>query len=108
MKFDPVGAYSVYDPHTPSKERMDKAIAMVAAVREAVGSQCDLLIGTHGQFSLAGAKRFGKLLEPYDPLWFEEPMHPKAMRRGVIWRAVFRCRLPVASGWLRAMNLLAC
>ena len=25
VKFDPVGAYSVYDPHTPSKERMDKA-----------------------------------------------------------------------------------
>ena len=96
VKFDPVGAYSVYDPHTPSKERMDKAIAMVAAVREAVGSQCDLLIGTHGQFSLAGAKRFGKLLEPYDPLWFEEPMPPEG---DAAWRDLAGSfSVPIASG----------
>ena len=41
------------------------------------------------------------------PCGLKNPCRPKAMRRGVIWRAVFRCRLPVVSGWLRAMNLLA-
>src|SRR6202007_2958402 len=32
---------------------------------------------THGQFTTAGAIRLAKRLEPYSPLWFEEPIPPE-------------------------------
>jgi L-alanine-DL-glutamate epimerase-like enolase superfamily enzyme len=35
-----------------------------------------LLFGTHGQFTVSGAKRLARALEPFDPLWFEEPVPP--------------------------------
>ena len=47
------------------------------SLREAVGRSVDLLFGTHGQFCPAGAIRLAKRLEPYDPLWFEEPVPPE-------------------------------
>ena len=82
----------------PAKDKLDKALAIVAAIREAVGSRCDLLIGTHGQFSVAGAVRFSRQLAPYDPLWFEEPLPPES---DAAWRdlagRVCGCRLPVVS-----------
>jgi L-alanine-DL-glutamate epimerase-like enolase superfamily enzyme len=34
----------------------------------------DLLFGTHGQFTTSGAKRLARRIEPYEPLWFEEPV----------------------------------
>ncbi|MDH3442089.1 MAG: mandelate racemase/muconate lactonizing enzyme family protein, partial [Gammaproteobacteria bacterium] len=43
---------------------------------EAVGDKADLLFGTHGQFTAAGAIRLAKRIEPWDPLWFEEPVPP--------------------------------
>jgi L-alanine-DL-glutamate epimerase-like enolase superfamily enzyme len=45
-------------------------------MREAVGTRADLLFGTHGQFTSSGAIRLARRLEPYDPLWFEEPVPP--------------------------------
>jgi galactonate dehydratase len=47
-------------------------------LREAVGLKADLLFGTHGQMTAAGAIRLARHLEPYDPLWFEEPVPPDA------------------------------
>ena len=46
-------------------------------MREAVGAKADLLFGTHGQFTASGAIRLAERLEPYDPLWFEEPTPPE-------------------------------
>jgi len=34
------------------------------------------LFGTHGQFTPSGAARMARAIEPYDPLWFEEPVPP--------------------------------
>ena len=50
----------------------------VRELREAVGTKADLLFGTHGQMTAAGAIRLARRLEPYDPLWFEEPVPPDA------------------------------
>ena len=44
--------------------------------RETIGDKCDILIGTHGQFTTAEAVRLAKTLEQYNPLWFEEPVPP--------------------------------
>lgn len=53
-----------------------RAVAFCAAIRDAVGDRADLLFGTHGQFSTPGAIRMGKAIEPYNPLWYEEPCPP--------------------------------
>ncbi|MEM6617321.1 MAG: mandelate racemase/muconate lactonizing enzyme family protein [Pseudomonadota bacterium] len=73
LKFDPAGAYTIYDGHQPSIEDLDRSEAFCRSLREAVGDKADLLFGTHGQFTVSGAKRMARRIEPYDPLWFEEP-----------------------------------
>ena len=77
VKFDPTGGYSVFDPRQPTQEQLARTVELVRKVREAVGGRADLLVGTHGQFTTSGAVRLAKLLEPYDPLWFEEPVPPE-------------------------------
>ena len=76
VKFDPAGPYSIYSGHQPTLERLELSENLTAAVREAVGTKADLLFGTHGQFTAAGALRLARRLEKYDPLWFEEPVPP--------------------------------
>ena len=77
VKFDPAGPYSAFDPRQLSLEALDLSEKFVRLMREAVGSKCDLLFGTHGQMTPAGALRLAKRLEPYDPLWLEEPVPPE-------------------------------
>lgn len=77
LKFDPAGPYSAFDPRQLSLEALDLSEKFVRLLREAVGSKCDLLFGTHGQMTPAGAIRLAKRLEPYDPLWLEEPVPPE-------------------------------
>ena len=76
VKFDPAGAYTVYDGHMPPLEALRRSEEFCKYIREAVGDRADLLFGTHGQFTAAGAIRLAKRLEAYDPLWFEEPTPP--------------------------------
>jgi len=65
-------------------------------LREAVGTRADLLFGTHGQMSAAGAIRLARRLEPYDPLWFEEPVPPDAPEEmALVARAT---SIPIAAG----------
>ncbi len=77
VKFDPAGPYTIYDGHQPSLEDLDRSEAFCRQIRAAVGSKADLLFGTHGQFTVSGAKRMARRLEAYDPLWFEEPLPPE-------------------------------
>lgn len=77
VKFDPAGPYSVYDGHQPRMEDLERSEVFCKRIREAVGSRADLLFGTHGQFTVSGAKRMARRLEPYEPLWFEEPTTPE-------------------------------
>lgn len=73
IKFDPMAPYSAFDPRQPSLQALSLGEQFACLIREAVGDQCDLLFGTHGQFTPAGAIRLAKRLESYDPLWLEEP-----------------------------------
>jgi 2-dehydro-3-deoxyphosphogalactonate aldolase len=52
IKFDPAGPYSVYSGHQISMSRLDHCENYCRKVREAVGDNCDILIGTHGQYHL--------------------------------------------------------
>jgi 2-dehydro-3-deoxyphosphogalactonate aldolase len=96
VKFDPVGPYSAFDPRQLSLEAMENAEKVVRNVREAVGSKCDLLIGTHGQMTTSGAIRLARRLEKYDPLWFEEPVPPENVEE--MARVAHSTSIPVASG----------
>jgi galactonate dehydratase len=96
LKFDPAGAYSTFDPRQPSLEELDRSERYVRNVREAVGSRCDLLFGTHGQFTPSGAIRLAKRLEPYDPLWFEEPTPPEIPEE--MARVARGTSIPIATG----------
>jgi galactonate dehydratase len=77
IKFDPAAPYSAFDPRQPSLESIELCAKFCKLMREAVGTKADLLFGTHGQFTPSGAIRFAKAIEPYDPLWFEEPTPPE-------------------------------
>ena len=77
LKFDPTGGFSAYDPRQPTQEQLERTVRLVGRVRDAVGTQADLLLGTHGQFTPSGAIRLARRLEAFDPLWFEEPVPPE-------------------------------
>jgi len=96
VKFDPVGAYSAFDPRQLSLQAMEHTENFVSAVREAVGSNCDLLFGTHGQMTPAAAIRLARRLEPFDPLWFEEPVPPEMPEQ--MSRVAQQTSIPVATG----------
>ncbi|MBM1310447.1 mandelate racemase/muconate lactonizing enzyme family protein [Sulfitobacter mediterraneus] len=96
VKFDPAGPYTLRGGHMPAMSDIAQSVAFCKAIREAVSDKADLLFGTHGQFTTAGAIRLGQALEPYSPLWFEEPIPPDAVEQmAQVARSV---RIPVATG----------
>lgn len=96
VKFDPAGPYTIRGGHDPSMSDITRSVAFCKAIRDAVGDRADLLFGTHGQFNVGGAIRMGQALEPFGPLWYEEPIPPDNLldfaevQKGV--------RIPVATG----------
>lgn len=96
IKFDPAGAYSAFDPRQPDLASLELSARFVRLLREAVGVKADLLFGTHGQFTTAGAIRLAKRLEPYDPLWFEEPVPPEMPEE--MAKVARATSIPIATG----------
>ena len=96
VKFDPVWGMSAFDPRQLSLEVLDNAALVTKNIRDAVGNKCDLLIGTHGQMTTSSAIRLAKRLEPFDPLWFEEPVPPE--NRSEMARVAQSTSIPVATG----------
>ena len=96
VKFDPFGPYSAFDGRQPSLEALDRVERFMKKLREAVGSRADLLLGTHGQMTAAGALRLARRIEPYDPLWFEEPVPPDAPEE--MAKVARGTRIPIATG----------
>jgi len=88
------GPYSAFDGRQLSLEALDRCEQFVRVLREAV-DQGDLLFGTNGQMTAAGAIRLARRLERYDPLWFEEPVPPTVRRR---WPGWARDTIPIATG----------
>ncbi len=96
LKFDPFGPYSAFDGRQPSLEALDRCERFLKQLREAVGSRADLLFGTHGQMTAAGARRLARRIEPYEPLWFEEPVPPDVP--GEMAKVARASRVPIAAG----------
>jgi galactonate dehydratase len=96
VKFDPAGPYTIRGGHEPAMSDISRSVEFCAKIREAVGDRADLLFGTHGQFSTPGAIRMGRALEPYYPLWYEEPIPPdNLLEFAEVARHV---RIPLATG----------
>jgi galactonate dehydratase len=57
--------------------KVDEAIARIAAVREAVGKEVGIGIDFHGRIHKSMAKILVKELEPYRPMFIEEPVLPE-------------------------------
>lgn len=80
VKYDPVPMRNDNDSGMPirpfqlSLATLRHVDATMAALRDAVGDNIDILVGTHGQMTTSSAIRLAKVLEPYNPLWFEEPV----------------------------------
>lgn len=75
---------------------LDEAEAGLRAVRDAVGTDTDILLDLHGRLTPQMAIQYGKRFEPYEPLFLEEPSqaeNPAAMAR--IARAL---TTPIATG----------
>jgi galactonate dehydratase len=72
------------------------AVACVAAMREAVGDDIDIMVDCHARPSPRMGLIFAKALEPYDLYFFEEPCWPEHMD-GIadVQRAV---KTPIATG----------
>lgn len=96
VKFDPAGPYTMRGGHMPAMGDIALSVGFCKAIREAVGDRADLLFGTHGQFSTAGAIRLGQALEPYSPLWYEEPIPPDNVAE--MAKVAGAVRIPIATG----------
>ncbi len=96
VKFDPAGPYTVRGGHQPALSDIERSVTICRRIRETVGNRADILFGTHGQFTTAGAIRLARRLEPYDPLWFEEPCPPDNLLEFA--NVAKQCRIPVATG----------
>ncbi len=96
VKFDPVSPYTAFDPRQLTLPELDRAEEYTKKVREAVGSRCDLLFGTHGQMTTSSAIRLAKRLEQFDPLWLEEPTPPENMDE--MARVARHTSIPIATG----------
>ena len=92
LKFDPFGTtYRFFDA---GEEK--KSLAIVAAVRQAVGDDMDVLIEAHDRFSVSTAIRVGNALEEYQPMWLETPVMSTDIEATLqVARAI---RVPVATG----------
>ena len=72
LKIDPFGAATA----ELGQAQLGLAVDIVAAIRDVVGPDVDLMVEMHGRFTAATAVRVARALEPFGPAWIEEPVPP--------------------------------
>lgn len=100
LKLDPVpympcGSDPLYPTELTMKD-YDNAERTIEAIRNAVGTEADILIGTHGQITPSSARRLARRLEQFDPLWLEEPCPPENFEQ--MGRIAESTTIPIATG----------
>lgn len=95
LKVDPFGG-GFYELERAEKNR---CIDLVAAIRDSVGPDVDILIEMHGRFNPATAIELARELAPFKPGWYEEPVPPEniaALKK--VSDAIAPLGVPVATG----------
>ncbi|WP_129839837.1 mandelate racemase/muconate lactonizing enzyme family protein [Streptomyces sp. RFCAC02] len=92
LKFDPFGTGSFELDHAETRT----SVALVEAVRDAIGPETELLLEMHGRFSPATAVRLAREMEPYAPAWLEEPVPPENLK--ALAKVAEKVSMPVATG----------
>ena len=57
-----------------TSEKLKAAIAPFEKIRQAVGDRMEIMVEFHSLWNLPAAKQIAKVLEPYAPTWFEDPI----------------------------------
>ena len=93
LKFDPFpGPWRAWIG--PKDQRL--AVERVKAVREAVGADVEILVEVHRRLAPMHAIQVARLMEPYAPFWYEEPVSVRDL--GALVEAKRAIRLPVVTG----------
>ena len=92
LKWDPFGKAHM----ALTKKEMLTAIDCVAAVREAVGPEIELLIECHGRFDPYTAVNISREFEPYRPMLLEEPTPPDSIE--ALAQVRRKSNIPIAAG----------
>jgi galactonate dehydratase len=79
-----------------NKAFIDKAAERFAELRQAIGDECDLAIDFHGALSQQTARLLIKALEPYQPMFIEEPVN--CQEAEVMADIARGTHLPIATG----------
>jgi galactonate dehydratase len=90
-----------WDPFEDASLEMDRAlfnrsVEVVAAVREAVGPDIELMLDCHGRFNVPTAIAMCRAMAPYELTWIEEPVPPESISALADVRA--HSPLPIAAG----------
>ena len=62
-----------------SQQELDEGVKIIAAIRDEVGMDMDLMIELHGLWNRPSAKRIIDAITPYKPFWVEDPLRPDAV-----------------------------
>ncbi len=79
-----------------SPETVGAASDRLAEVRDAVGDDVDIGVDFHGRVSKPMAKRLAKALEPYEPMFIEEPVLPE--HNDALPEIAQHTTIPIATG----------
>lgn len=55
-------------------EQIERALTPWRQIRDAVGNKMEIALEMHSLWNLPCAIRIAKAVEPYDPMWFEDPV----------------------------------
>ncbi|MDX3854452.1 mandelate racemase/muconate lactonizing enzyme family protein [Streptomyces sp. AK02-01A] len=92
LKIDPFGTGHFELDRAASND----AVALIEAVRDAIGPDTELMLEMHGRFSPATAVRLARELAPYAPAWLEEPVPPENLK--ALRKVADKVELPIATG----------
>ena len=99
LKVDPFGA----GRYELTLDEQARAVDLVAAVRDALGPERDIMLEMHGRFNPATAILMANKLEKFRLAWVEEPVPPENLAE--LKRVAERVSTPIACGErLHTMN----